>query len=155
MFGDVADRCLGHFPTDRILLLTPHSSLLTPHFSLLTPHSSLLTPHSLLSYSSPSGETSVDRQTLVLFIPIIALSIPVIALVLSGLRKYWQMRIEEARSRGGSLGPGAEVELEQMRSELDQVRRELGEVQERLDFTERLLARTDRERLGGPPSPQA
>jgi chromosome segregation ATPase len=97
----------------------------------------------------------VDRQTLVLFIPIIALSIPVIALVLSGLRKYWQMRIEEARSRAGSLGSGAEVELEQMRSELDQVRRELGEVQERLDFTERLLARTDRERLGSPPSSQA
>ncbi len=97
----------------------------------------------------------MDRQTLVLFIPILALSIPVVALVLNGLTKYWQVRIEEARIRAGSLSTSGEVELEQMKAELDQVRRELGEVQERLDFTERLLARTDRERLGSPPGSQA
>lgn len=96
----------------------------------------------------------MDRQTLVLFIPILALSIPVLGMVLHGLQKYWQLRIEEARIRAGSLSSGGEVELEQMRAELEQVRRELGEVQERLDFTERLLARTaDRDRLGGPPNP--
>ena len=97
----------------------------------------------------------MDRQTLVLFIPIMALSIPVIALVLSGMRKYWQMRIEEARSRLGHSAPVRRWSSSRSRSELDQVRRELGEVQERLDFTERLLARTDRERLGSPPSSQA
>mgnify|MGYP001340640588 FL=1 len=98
----------------------------------------------------------MDRQTLVLFIPILALSIPVLGMVLHGLQKFWQLRIEEARIRAGALGSGAEAELEQMKAELDQVRRELGEIQERLDFTERLLARNaDREHLGGPPNPQA
>jgi hypothetical protein len=97
----------------------------------------------------------VDRQTLVLLIPILALSIPVLGIVLHGLQKYWQSRIEEARIRAGSLSSGGEVELEEMKAELDQVRRELGEVQERLDFTERLLTRSaDRERLEGPPSPK-
>lgn len=95
----------------------------------------------------------MDRHTLVLFIPILALTIPVLAIALHGLQKYWQMRIEEARIRAG-LGSGAEAELSQLRGELDQVRQELAEVQERVDFTERLLAKSsERDRLPGPPSP--
>jgi Tfp pilus assembly protein PilO len=95
----------------------------------------------------------LDRHTLVLFIPILALSIPVLAIALHGLQKYWQIRLEEARIRAGVGGSGAEAELSQLRGELDQVRQELAEVQERVDFTERLLAKsTERDRLPSPPS---
>lgn len=94
----------------------------------------------------------MDRHTIVLFIPILALSIPVLAIALHGLQKYWQMRIEEARIRSGQIGASGEAELGELRADLDQVRQELAEVQERLDFTERMLAKSnDRDRLPGPP----
>lgn len=93
----------------------------------------------------------MDRHTLVLFIPILALTIPVLAIALHGLQKYWQVRLEEARIRAGHLGPNAAGEIGELRSELEQVRQELAEVHERLDFTERLLARgPERERLPSP-----
>ncbi|MFL5505459.1 MAG: hypothetical protein ACJ8AU_01135 [Gemmatimonadales bacterium] len=70
-------------------------------------------------------------------IPIVALSIPIVAIVIGGLKKIAETRLEEARIRAGAGGDGHEVAA--LREEMDDVRRELGEVQERLDFTERML----------------
>jgi len=41
----------------------------------------------------------MDKQSLALLIPILALSIPVLAIVSSALQKVWRLRIEEARVR--------------------------------------------------------
>lgn len=75
------------------------------------------------------------------FIPIVAMMIPIVAIYMNGKQKIARMNLEEARLRGGSLGDGAEQELVALRHEMDGLRTELSEVQERLDFTERLLAR--------------
>lgn len=83
----------------------------------------------------------MDKQSLALLIPILALSIPVIAILSNALQKVWRLRIEEARVRAGALAGGTEAELDQVRGEVEQLRRELTEVEERLDFAERLLAR--------------
>jgi hypothetical protein len=84
-------------------------------------------------------------------IPIIALSIPVVAIVFGGLNKLARLRIEEAKVRSGSLGEGGEDELRQLREDLESLRGEVGEMQERLDFTERLLARNaEQDRLPKP-----
>ena len=91
----------------------------------------------------------MDRQYLALLIPILALSIPVIAIISNALQKLWRLRIEEARIRADTLPRGAEAELDQVRGEVEQIRQELSEVQERLDFAERLLAR----RVEPPPLP--
>ena len=80
-------------------------------------------------------------------VPIVIFTIPIVAIVFSGLQKLARLRIEEARVRQ-SGGPGA-GEVEDLRSEVQQLRQEMTEVQERLDFAERLLARTDR-----PPLPE-
>jgi hypothetical protein len=83
----------------------------------------------------------MDKQVIALFIPILALSIPVVALVMAGFHRYAKMRMEEARLRASGAGdPG---QLDAMRGEMDDMRRELSEVQERLDFAERLLARPE------------
>jgi hypothetical protein len=82
----------------------------------------------------------MDRQSLVLLIPILALSIPVLGIVMGGMLKLAKLRIEEARVRGGALPDSAIAELDQVRTDMDQLRHELAEVQERLDFAERLLA---------------
>jgi hypothetical protein len=71
------------------------------------------------------------------FIPIIALSIPVVGIVMRGLNRLAETRLEEARIRAGAGGDAADVAA--LREEMDDVRRELAEVQERLDFAERLL----------------
>jgi hypothetical protein len=71
-------------------------------------------------------------------VPIIALSIPIAAIVMRGLRHMADARVEEARIRAAGGDPG---ELAGLREEVDELRRELGEVQERLDFAERLLTR--------------
>jgi hypothetical protein len=93
----------------------------------------------------------MDKQIMALLIPILALSIPVIAILSNALQKIWRLRIEEARVHAGGLRVGAEAELDQVRTELDLFRRELTEVQERLDFAERLLAqRGDRPPLQSP-----
>ena len=92
----------------------------------------------------------MDRQTLVLFIPILALSIPVLGIVMGGILKLARLRFEEAKVRAGVLPDGAMAELEQMRGEVEQLRQELAEVHERIDFTERLLAqRREQDKLPG------
>jgi NAD(P)H-dependent flavin oxidoreductase YrpB (nitropropane dioxygenase family) len=81
-------------------------------------------------------------------IPIMALAIPVAAIVFGGLVKLKRLQIEEAHAKAGGLGPGGEEEIRQLRDELDQLRGEVTEMQERLDFTERLLARSsDKDKL--------
>jgi hypothetical protein len=94
----------------------------------------------------------MDRHVLVLFIPILALAIPVAAIVFHGLQKLARTRLEEARLRLGALDGQAEAEIEGLRQDVGELRRELGDVQERLDFTERLLSQArDTERLPGRP----
>jgi hypothetical protein len=83
----------------------------------------------------------MDRHALALFIPILALAIPTVAIVMSGLQKVWRLRVEEARLRSGAGEPGAVEEVEALRGELEAVRRELSELHERVDFAERLLVR--------------
>jgi hypothetical protein len=93
----------------------------------------------------------MDRHALALLIPILALAIPVTAIVFSGLMKLARVRLEETRIRAGALGGGAESELAALREEIDGLRQELGEVQERVDFAERLLTRAgESERLPRP-----
>lgn len=93
----------------------------------------------------------MDARALGVLIPIIALSIPVVAIIMGGLQKMARLRIEEAKVRAGGLGEGGEEELRALREDLEGLRGEIGEMQERLDFTERLLARqSDAERLPKP-----
>ena len=89
----------------------------------------------------------MDRHVVVLLIPIVAMCIPIAAIVVAGFNKQAKMRLEEARLRLG--GGDNQEELDELRSDLDNVRGELAEVQERLDFTERLLTQS-REREGLP-----
>ena len=79
-----------------------------------------------------------DVNSIAVFIPIIALSIPVVAMVTNSMRKLAMLRIEEARIRAGA---GSEDEVQQLRDEVERLRGEVVEIQERMDFTERLLAR--------------
>lgn len=88
-------------------------------------------------------------ETLGIMIPILGLSIPIVAIIVSGINKRAKWRLEETQLRM-SEGVHAE-ELDELRSELDQVRAELGEVHERLDFTERLLTQS-RDRGELPPA---
>ncbi len=82
----------------------------------------------------------LDRQSLALLIPILALSIPVAAIVFSGL-----VKLAKAKAAGGgggaALGDQALSRLADLEGEVDELRRELVETQERLDFAERQLAR--------------
>ncbi len=77
----------------------------------------------------------MPSHDLALFIPIIALLIPVSAIVMSGLTKLARYRAM------GDGGEDTRLRLDQMEQELQAVRRELVEAQERLDFAERLLTR--------------
>lgn len=83
----------------------------------------------------------MDKQVVALFIPIMALAIPVAAIVMGGLLKLRRLRLEEAnlRVQGGDSGSSEEVQA--LRSDLDTLQRQLSELNERVDFTERLLAR--------------
>lgn len=83
----------------------------------------------------------MDSSNIGVFIPIVAMMIPIVAIYMNGKQKIAKMALDEARLRGGSLGEGAEQELLALRQEIDGMRTELSEVQERLDFAERLLAR--------------
>ncbi len=87
-------------------------------------------------------------DTLGIMVPIVGLSIPVVAIIVGGINKRAKWRLEEAKLR--TEGIDAE-ELDELRADLDQVRAELGEVHERLDFTERLLTQS-RDREGLPPA---
>lgn len=83
----------------------------------------------------------MDKGTLALFIPIIALAIPLAAVLIKGYHTTIRLRIEEANAQRG-VGSGDPEALEQLRQEV-------AEIQERLDFTERMLAqKRDGERLG-------
>ena len=81
----------------------------------------------------------MDPQGFAVFIPILALCIPVAAVVFHGLQKVARLRVEEAKVKAGMLDGASAGELTALRDEMVDVRRELTEVQERLDFTERLL----------------
>ncbi len=90
----------------------------------------------------------MERQTLALFIPILALSIPVVAIVMSNLAKMARFKAEAA---SGSLPGEVEARMAALEDDVHALRHELGETQERLDFTERLLAqRTEPKQI--PPS---
>lgn len=92
----------------------------------------------------------MDKQVVALLIPILALAIPVSAIVLHGLQKIARIRLEEARLRAGAGDDGGRGEVAALRDEVGDLRRELGEVQERLDFAERLLGQArDPERVPG------
>ena len=96
----------------------------------------------------------MDKQVIALLIPILALCIPVAAIVLNGLQKLARLRLEEAQVRAGALDQGSQSELAALREDVAELRGELGEVQERLDFTERLLSRShEAERLPDRPTP--
>ncbi len=92
----------------------------------------------------------MDNGTLALLIPVLALAIPIVAIVSNRLVKLQQLRIEEARVRAGT-GDGAASDS--LADEVDQLRQELAEVQERLDFAERTLAQV-RSRPALSPSPE-
>ena len=78
----------------------------------------------------------MDKQILALLIPIVALMIPVSAIVFAGLVKLAKAKAERAV-------PGDDVveRLEAVEQEMTQLRTQISETQERLDFAERLLAR--------------
>ncbi len=80
----------------------------------------------------------MDRHALALFIPIIALMIPVAAIVMSGLTKLARYRALGASDGGDTAG-----RLDVLEQEVMTLRQELADTQERLDFTERLLTRAD------------
>jgi hypothetical protein len=85
-----------------------------------------------------------------LLIPIMALGIPIAAIVLHGVEKVWKLRLEEARVRAGTLDTGASAEVALLRGEVTELRQELQDVQERLDFAERALVQSrDPGRLAG------
>ncbi len=79
----------------------------------------------------------MDVSGFAVFIPILALSIPVLAIFFNGLHKTMRLRIEETHGRAAAGGPA----LQALADEVERQRQELAEVQERLDFAERLLAR--------------
>jgi uncharacterized protein involved in exopolysaccharide biosynthesis len=81
----------------------------------------------------------MNPEGFAVFIPIVALCIPVAAIVVHGLQKVARLRIEEAKVKAGLLDGQSAAELAALREEMGDVRRELSEVQERLDFAERLL----------------
>lgn len=88
----------------------------------------------------------MDKQSLAMLIPILALSIPVVAVFFAGLLKLQKGRLEEARLRAGGVNGDLVAELDAMSHEMQDLRTELVELQERVDFTERLLARGGSER---------
>ena len=81
----------------------------------------------------------MNPEGFAVFIPIVALCIPVAGIIFRGLEKVARLRVEEAKVRAGQLDGQSAAELAALRDEMGDVRRELSEVQERLDFAERLL----------------
>jgi hypothetical protein len=81
----------------------------------------------------------MNPESFAVFIPIVALSIPLAGIIFHGLQKVARLRIEEAKVKAGALDGQSAAELTALREEVGDVRRELAEVQERLDFAERLL----------------
>jgi hypothetical protein len=86
----------------------------------------------------------MDHKTLALFIPILALSIPVVAIVFRGLERIARARAlgqggEDVRAHLAAL----EDEMGALREETVVLRQELADAQERIDFAERLLAQRE------------
>jgi hypothetical protein len=82
------------------------------------------------------------------WVPILAMLIPVVAAIAWGFQRVHQLRLEEARVRAGFVEPDGNAAIDVLSTDPEQVRRELVEIHERLDFTERLLAQSaERERL--------
>jgi hypothetical protein len=80
----------------------------------------------------------MDKQQLAMMIPILALSIPVVAIIFGNLTKMAKFKAEAQR---GALGnPETDARVAALEDDVASLHRELIETQERLDFTERLLA---------------
>lgn len=92
----------------------------------------------------------MDRQTLALLIPVLALTIPVVAIVFGSLVKIARFRAEAQRTPVG--GPELDARLASLEDEVAALRHELSEAHERLDFTERLLTQRS---SGSPPDANA
>lgn len=80
----------------------------------------------------------MDRQIMALMIPVLALSIPVVAIISSSVLKL--ARIKAEAQRASLVNPELESRMAALEEEVVSLRHELVETQERLDFTERLLA---------------
>jgi len=80
----------------------------------------------------------MDKQSLALMIPILALSIPVVAIIFSSLTKMAKLKADA--QRGMMVHPETDARMAALEDDVASLRRELVETQERLDFTERLLA---------------
>ena len=84
-----------------------------------------------------------------ILIPILALMIPIVAIVSKsaiGDAIADSIRHKSTLRRGGVPDPDLEqlhAEVDQLRADLEQMNAQLLEVHERLDFAERLLARPD------------
>jgi hypothetical protein len=79
----------------------------------------------------------------------IALSIPVVAIIMGGLVKI-SSNMKAPRPAPGN--PELDSRVESLEQEMTAVRQELAEAQERLDFTERLLAQSREAGQLKPPS---
>lgn len=79
----------------------------------------------------------MDKQALAMLIPIMALAIPVAAIIMGSLVKMARFKAEGQRP---GLSADTDARMAALEDDVHQLRRELGETQERLDFTERLLA---------------
>ncbi len=80
----------------------------------------------------------MDNGSLALLIPVLALAIPVSAVIMGGLARIAKLRVEEAKLKAG----GNPADLDRIVGHVAELRRELDEVHERLDFTERMLAQS-------------
>jgi len=81
-------------------------------------------------------------------IPILALAIPVVAIIASSVQKIQRLRIEELRTRAELGEAGGSSRIDALEAEVEELRQELNDVQERVDFAERALVQNrDRPRL--------
>ncbi len=80
----------------------------------------------------------MDKQTMALMIPVLALSIPVVAIIFGSLVKMAKFKAEA--SHGALANPEMDHRLAALEDEVVTLREDLSETQERLDFTERMLA---------------
>ena len=89
----------------------------------------------------------MDRQTLALLIPVLALVIGLAGTILGGL-----IKLQKARGEQGRVGADDEfaARLEAVEQEVSSLRQQLSDAHERIDFAERLLARPRDERKRNP-----
>lgn len=84
----------------------------------------------------------MNKQALAMLIPIMALAIPVAAIIMGSLVKIAKFKAEGQRA---GLSPDTDARMAALEDDVHALRRELSETQERLDFTERLLAQRSEE----------